>query len=310
MDERIATRIRPTPLGHDEKIRISRALQVFALDEIARQAPPRRDELVFHGGTGVSLVHGSPRWSEDLDFMATPEAIGRLGERHGAVERALRLKASVLTPGARLDLQDKTGTVSRRHEHGEVARWLIRWEHPAMLGAVRIKLEFYACPADRLGAYPSQAAWPAAREAQALHALPAATLVSVFGDKIVAMASRDALKYRDLHDLGWLSPRLAAAGTTEEDRLEALRASMGIYGKTPSDIAAGLARPTVSEGILDREAWEDDMRRWFAGPEYETLADRRELDRLHAAFRTEFAIGCDLVGRLCEAEVRAEGPEW
>lgn len=299
------------PLHHDDKIAISRELQVKTLEEISRIAQPTAREMIFHGGTGVSLVHGSPRWSEDLDFMATRGAVDRLFGKSEALASRLQLAFSARTPGAEISVADKNDGGGDL-EDGSLARWMVRWSHPDVRGVVKIKVEFYLCAEDRLAAYPSQMALPRAPEYASREALPCAELISVWSDKIVAMASRPVIKYRDLHDLGYIAPLLERANVSEEDRISALKASMGIYGRKASEIADGLARPVVQEGIADEAAWAEDMRRWFAGEAYEEMAAAQGLKDLLGRFHIEFSTGLRVVDALCEAEKScdAEEPRW
>lgn len=289
------------PLHHDDKIAISRELQVKTLEEISRVAKPTRRDMVFHGGTGVSLVHGSPRWSEDLDFMATTQAVQRLSAGSASFGARLQLAFSARTPGAEVSVQEKNDPGEILNE-GSLARWMVRWSHPEVRGVVKIKVEFYLCQEERLAAYPSHVNFPTAPEHRSREPLPCADLVAVWSDKIVAMASRPVVKYRDLHDLGYIAPLLAEAGISQADRISALKASMGIYGRSAQEIAEGLARPIVRDGIADEVAWFEDMRRWFAGEAYEDLASRSALSRLLEDFHGEFSTGLQIVDALCDAD--------
>jgi hypothetical protein len=52
-----------------EQLRL--ALQFAALDALMGSRRWQPGELVFRGGTSLHLVHGSPRFSEDLDFLVS-----------------------------------------------------------------------------------------------------------------------------------------------------------------------------------------------------------------------------------------------
>jgi hypothetical protein len=310
-------RLRKTPLGHDDKISISRALQVMTLEEIARAARPGAGELAFHGGTAIALTRGSPRWSEDLDFMASPELVSRLAGKRLVVERGLQLRISVMTPGAKVEVQDRTGMEGRPAVAGDVDRWLIRWEDPSRHGVVKIKAEFYVCPEARIARYDTEPVAPMAPEARSALALPSATPLAFWADKIVAIANRPAVKYRDVHDLGFLAPLLARLNPSEADRAEALAASMGAYDRTPAQILEGLDRELVTEGLADDAAWREDMRRWFAEAAYGEIAASGALEGLRRGFLEEFATGRRLVTAMAAPDSAAdaeteigEEPEW
>ena len=132
--------IKPTraPLGHDLRIRISKNMQLRLLEEIGRHAGRDEvfDDLVFHGGSSLSLLHGSPRWSEDLDFMAAPRAVSSIMGCRGQIEAALQFRASLEMPGSTITVAAK-----RRNDEpqlGDVDKFMVRWEHPAHLGAVKV----------------------------------------------------------------------------------------------------------------------------------------------------------------------------
>jgi hypothetical protein len=305
-------RLRRTQLTHDDKITISRTLQVITLEEIARAARPGAGEFAFHGGTAISLTRGSERWSEDLDFVAAPGLLARLAGKRTAVERGLQLKISVMMPGAKVEIQDRTGIEGREPVPGEVDRWLIRWEDPGRHGAVKIKAEFYVCPEERLAAYDTTPAAPMAPEARSALALPAATPLAFWADKIVAMASRPVVKYRDIHDLGFLAPILLRLAASEESRRTALEASMGIYGRSARDIIEGLDREIILDGVADEAAWRDDMRRWFSEEAYGAMAATGTLEGLRAGFLEEFALGRRIVGEMAGPAPAADddAPGW
>ncbi|WP_264772598.1 nucleotidyl transferase AbiEii/AbiGii toxin family protein [Defluviimonas salinarum] len=285
------SRIRRSDLTNDERIAIAESLQLRVLEQIGRlqgEAPG----LVFHGGTAISLLHGSPRWSEDLDFMATPEAVSRLFGRAREIGAALQMQSSLTTPGATVGLSvkgsgdpDRTGTVERLN---------VRWEHPEKLGAIRIKVEFYTCPEERLAAYLAAPRVPAVRGFTSRSPIAGAAPVSIWADKIVALAQRPVLKQRDIHDLGFIAPMVPA----DADRAAALAASMGIYGRRPDEIRDGLERDFVHDAGTDRAAFDADMARWFSTEDHARMRADGHLDALFGAFRPAFELGRDLVSDM------------
>lgn len=56
-------------LSPTEVFEITQSMQVAALEAMMVTRDWQPGELIFHGGTSLHLVHGSPRYSEDLDFM-------------------------------------------------------------------------------------------------------------------------------------------------------------------------------------------------------------------------------------------------
>lgn len=275
----------------EDRIRSASRLQLDALELVSRTHGSKAG-LVFHGGTSIAFGHGSPRWSEDLDFMATPEAIAGIFARSDHIAEHLQLRSSLFTPGARIDVARKKGGGSI----GEVAKLNLRWEHPEMIGAIRIKVEFYACPEERLLPYehhPTRIGW---RGRTLREPVAAATLESVWADKILAMALRPALKHRDIHDLGLIAPRLRP----DFPREDYLRASMGIYDKRPEEVAEGLSRSLVTDHLADSASFLADMERWFAPAAFSEMAKTGVLDRAHRNFLEEFDRARDILeGMTC-----------
>jgi predicted nucleotidyltransferase component of viral defense system len=75
----------------------------------ALYAQPHGRELVFLGGTAIHLIHGNPRFSEDLDFDnqgVSPEAFTELTT---AVQRSLALE------GYAVELKVSSGNALRAH---------------------------------------------------------------------------------------------------------------------------------------------------------------------------------------------------
>lgn len=287
-----------THLGHDQRIGVSRSLQLRLLEEIGRQAAKLEffDELVFHGGTSLSLLHGSPRWSEDLDFMGTPQAIAALMGRRRQIEAALQLRASLEMPGAVVAVTEK-----RRNsmpEVGDVDKLMVRWEHPGVLGVVKVKAEFYATPAARLKAYEAVEQRPLKATSSLMQGIRAATPLAIWADKIIAMAQRPMLKNRDIHDLGYLHDLLDAA----QDRRAPLQATMGIYGRSADEIRDGLEREFILAGIKSPAAFLDEMARWFTEAEMRDIQNSGSMERLYEGFKEEFAIGRGLVDDLVAAD--------
>lgn len=281
-----------------KRIQVAERLQFLVLDEIAAKQKTAK-KIVFHGGTSISMLHGSPRWSEDLDFMATPDAVNQLFEDRVAIERSVRLRMSLEMPSASVELKAK-GT-GNDENHGQVERFMLRWEHPGRIGAVKIKVEFYTCPQERLDAYQSALFTPH-RGGHAGRKIQGATLPSIRADKIVAIAQRPMLKHRDIHDLGFISPLIP-----EGDDIEAaLRASMGIYNRTADEILSGLDREILSGMSTDRDGFIENMQRWFDPGVFDDMFRAGHFHKLFDGFCCEINKGRDALIRM-SSEC---GPQW
>ncbi|MBW3243387.1 nucleotidyl transferase AbiEii/AbiGii toxin family protein [Epibacterium sp. DP7N7-1] len=279
------------PLHHDLRIRISKNLQLRLLEEIGRHVARAEvcKDLVFHGGTSLSLLHGSPRWSEDLDFMAAPRAAKAIMDFRLQIEAALQLRASLEMPGAAISVTAKRK--SDEPQIGDVEKLMVRWEHPAYVGAVKVKVELYITPPERLYEYDQAAQYPVINDEVSKFPIMAATPLSIWADKIIAIAQRPMLKRRDIHDLGFLHGIL----TSDVERHAALNATMGIYDRNSEDIRNGLERDIVRNGIEDQTEFREEMARWFTEREMLFLKGDGHLDRLYQGFLKEFALGREMV---------------
>lgn len=276
-------------LSQDQKIELAVHLQ----REFLSYLEGRRDNagLVFHGGTNIALTHGSPRWSEDLDFMATPSFLSGIAGEGAAIERHLADSMEAAFPGGRFGLTDKTGIYRGSFGLGSVSRWIARWEHPALIGVVKIKLEFFATSASALERYETIS--PPGGDAVA-RAAPRA----IWADKIVALASRPALKFRDIHDLGLLGDMPEIRDADDDEMESALAATMGIYGKTPQDILAGLRRDVVRDGLCESAGFFDDMTRWFPSRDLGFYRSSGVLEARYEGFVAAFERGENLISQM------------
>lgn len=275
-------------ITHEDKLLISRRLQLMTLEEISRLGKPEPGEVMFHGGTSISAAHDSTRWSEDLDFVSSPDFVERLFDLRERVARSLKLRFEVEHPGSVLTVETKPGA---EHELGSVSRWVVRWEHPDVVGAVKIKTEFYLAQEEAIRRFRTRIAYPRILDVQASAALPAAEISTIWADKIIAISQRPAMKFRDLYDLGYLSHDLRRLRLGEEELAELLTNSMSIYRETPDRIAEGLEREMVRDGLADRDGYLADMRKWFSTSAYKAFVDDRHFDICFEAAQEQVEIG-------------------
>ena len=164
------------------------------------------DPLVFQGGTCLRLIHGAPRFSEDLDFVGgtdfSPDDLQNLkacieqdiGQRYG-------LEVIVKPPRA---LKQEPDNRDVRVEKWQIS--VITARRRPDIPRQRIKLEVAAIPA-----------WT--REVQALRRnydflpdgfedilVPTESLEEIMADKLVSLINcRRFVRYRDIWDLRWLA---------------------------------------------------------------------------------------------------------
>jgi hypothetical protein len=270
-------------LSATEKTMLSQTLQIFTLDGLASGISDLHGRMVFHGGTSISTVHGSPRWSEDLDFVISPSMSIDLENLRASVERTAAARIDEITPGAKFTLTDKgkaTGKV-REGDPGEVVRWVGRWEHPNRIGVVKIKNEFYVAEPEVVRTYDTLEGMPSAIGLACSDALPCATMETIWADKIMAMSARPVMKWRDVFDMGYIMERI---GAVPDDVLyERMGVATRSYRSTLSELHANLARPELKALEQDYHTFEADMKKWLAGPDFERHLSEGQLRQYHGA---------------------------
>jgi hypothetical protein len=123
-----------------------------------------------------------------------------------------------------------------------------------------------------------------------------AEMTALWGDKVKAVATRPAFKWRDAHDLGFLHDSIERAIVMEarkpaakrvnheEALMEALETSASIYGKTADELLP-LLHEKLNSGIFDDyTSFGEDMMKWFKGEDAEAWRDQSYVnERLDAA---------------------------
>lgn len=281
-------------LSNEERFRIASDLHVMLLDEIFRVTGWRSGDAVFHGGTSLKIAWDSPRFSEDLDFMTSPDEALKLDGKMAEVAKRIERRAAAAFPGGKLE------TRPRSAREGGLKRWDVVWSHPLRHGQVLVKAEFFSAPPAALDAYRSVMRVPfpdPERSVRISTPIAVPELVSAWADKVKAIATRPAFKWRDAYDLCHVARRLASPGPfpNDVDLLLALDATAAIYGVTPAAIADGLDKVRSSGALDDLASFERDMARWFpAGP----FASLRQAGTFEGALREakgEIARACRLI---------------
>lgn len=192
-------------------------------------------EHVFQGGTALRLVYGSPRYSEDLDFVLLRDTISTEKVDVSALKRFL---GSVF-PYASVEVREQ------KHTPG-LHRYAVRVSVTELRKSVRINLEIAGVPSRDnevlLFAYPPFN--PAVR---------VETQREILADKLVALALRKYVKGRDLWDIYFL---VKQKGLTADIAFAEVKA--GDYGCSKSEFHARLKeglRRVATDGcaVLARE---------------------------------------------------------
>ena len=179
--------------------------QLLMLAGLAESSKWEAKDLVFHGGTSLHMGWASPRFSEDLDFLLNKDLLKEMSKTMVDVVKQMQRHLLRLDPGLRVELKDKSTS--------RMGRFNISLSKDGIIGKSMVKSEFWGVDDAYLQAYRATPRLPiipqGMRDAQMVvrlrAQLPMATLDSVFCDKLVAMAGREYIKWRDIFDVWWIS---------------------------------------------------------------------------------------------------------
>lgn len=260
---------RRRPYSPEEERRLATFMHLAIIDGLSRSRRCRAEQIAFHGGTALHLAWGSPRYSEDLDFLVSDEAEPNLGEVVNDAIHTVREHIVLLRPEASIELRDK------RKPGREVAQFWIVLSDPKKVGNVKVKLEFLPVNQELINRYESRlsglrlppnsglSGW-IAHIAPSLLTAPQAQILA---DKLKACATRPAVKWRDVFDIWWLRTQadIPSTGGDPERSSERFEILAGIYANQREDYIRGLREfvRTPSGQLLDRAVQE--LRPWLPG---------------------------------------------
>lgn len=211
-------------------------------------------QLAFQGGTSLHLAHGSPRFSEDLDFLV--DASLNLDSVDDGVRR--RLSASEWLP------EDMQITVSKTKSRQRLRTFEVTAVGANVLGAARVKVKMWQVPTltmQPLGIVVKPVRLARGPLAGAQTFVPTEDIRDIFVDKIFALAARPYLKARDVFDLYWISKSNSGLCFDTED----LSLRFDIYpGETVHD---WLCKADERDVLLGKkktlEAVTQDLKKWL-----------------------------------------------
>jgi predicted nucleotidyltransferase component of viral defense system len=226
------------------------------------------DTLTFQGGTSLRLCHGSPRFSEDLDFVggrdfdeARMAALGEcltdyIGDRYG------------------LPVEAKSPRPSSGKGSGDdirVAKWqlsIVTAPRRPDIPKQRIKLEVANLPAYTREPQSLRLNYDFLPEGYADLLVPTETLNEVLADKLISLVNNERyVRHRDIWDLRWLAQR----GASVEPEL--LRRKIADYRVARWSERARETAAKLPE-IVQGRAFIEEMRRFLPAQ-----AQARTLDR-------------------------------
>ena len=200
----------------------------------------------------MHLAHGSPRFSEDLDFL---------------VSASLKLDFLSAAMQARLDgtswlPSDTKLTVSKAKDGRNPHAFIVTIGELEVIGAVRVKVELWQADRTALAALnvvvaPVRLARGAAAGMQTF--VPTAELLEIYVDKVFALAARPYLKPRDVFDLHWLNTQ----GGLHTCSVAGLRIRLQTYpNETPTSwLGKAVARRQAL--VQAKIAIGKDLKRWL-----------------------------------------------
>ena len=233
------------PLSAGDKRDWAQLMHTLILDGLMQDSAWTKQELVFHGGTSLHLSWGSPRFSEDLDFLLSRLEADKLDQVMSRVMRRTQRHLTTVDPSLQLEMKKrKTGD----DPASRMADYHFLVSKPGVLGKAMVKAEFWKVDPNYLAGYASVFRTPIEKGdligRVSPMPVPAATLESALADKMVAFATRPFLKWRDLFDVWWIRGRALALEGDESNA-----AASVLTGADPERFLHHLSAYTTVEGL-------------------------------------------------------------
>jgi predicted nucleotidyltransferase component of viral defense system len=239
-----------------ERFELRQIMHVATLEALLASRRWSPGDLVFQGGTSLHLAHGSPRFSEDLDFLVDSSlSLGSIGK---SIER--RLAGSAWLPA------DAALKVTKAKDGHNPHAFDVAVGGENMIGSVKVKVEMWAADKDaaiaplRISVVPVRLTSGPQAGMQAF--VPAADLQEIHADKIFAVAARPYLKPRDVFDLHWLRKN-HAPGEIGAVTLRDMQTRLATYPNTTLEawLQAAAARRVELQSAAG--AVLEDLKRWL-----------------------------------------------
>lgn len=186
-------------LSNTEEFDLRQTLHVAILEALMSSRRWEAGDLVFQGGTSLHLSHGSPRFSEDLDFLV------RSSLDLKNITEAIRPRLQSLAFFPR-DMNLSLGA-NKNSDTRNPNCFMVTLSGPQVIRSVKVKVELWKTPPDALSAVKAVVCPVRVMQGQTAGMqtfVPTATLSEIYADKVFALAARDHFKARDVFDLFWL----------------------------------------------------------------------------------------------------------
>lgn len=172
-----------------------RSIQVAFLSSLSEHPSGIGESVIVHGGTALSLAWEGPRHSEDVDMLFDERWIAVLPDIMADMAPRINQRVRSEIPDLSIDMRVKLSGRKLQCFH-------LAGTAPDVLGAAKVKLEFWPVSHDYLQAYRCDASCFCSRLDRPLKV---ATLESIYYDKLLALTLREFVKCRDVFDAWWIA---------------------------------------------------------------------------------------------------------
>lgn len=292
-----------------DRAALANQAQMLLLDALLANTRFSCHDLAFQGGTSLKLMAGSPRFSEDLDFLLREDHTERLIETLAELEQTAGRALRALDPQLSLTMKNKTGD-----------RRLIAFDaivtHAGHSGSVRVKLEFWPVTGDYLEQYPAALGFMRQLptwQGHLQHAVPTADLHTILADKAVAVAYRGRMKPRDIFDIWWLQSQLQPGSATPASVARQALHNRTAYDAPDEPLSFADRLRAYAEALEQPDAaatFNADMAKWLPPSTFQQLipAATAEILATTAAFCREVADALPHVSAARGRATQDDGP--
>lgn len=206
---------KPSERTEEERRYWADLTHIAFLDALMTKSGLAAREIAFQGGTSLHLSWRSPRFSEDLDFLIAQEnPHQKLIVAMPAIKK--RIERFMVGAGAAHGALSEIEIIDKTKDPNRLIVFDLRLSPVARIDKVRGKAEFWRVPKDYLSRYDTVLKMPTWQSEDLIGRVESAspintgTLKSIMADKMVAMAYRPRVKWRDIFDVWWLNQHLSA----------------------------------------------------------------------------------------------------
>ncbi len=247
--------------GEMEQNLIKEAIHLHLLSALSEAGVLRH--VVFQGGAALRLCYGGERYSEDLDFVC-----GKAGsyidkiEFEKLVESALETTKKTLHREFDINsneilLKQPPFPMAIKSDSAKVAAWQISVPTASLkhLPKSRIKIEFANVPSYDSGPNMAKAVPGLVQMEDVILRVESAN--EILADKAVALTARQALKYRDVWDVWYLTGKLNA-----QIERDVVADKFADYGTSDVDAKAKQRQEELTKTSTEK-AFLDEMNRFL-----------------------------------------------